>query len=295
MIFLKVKCPFCNSSEITYIRTLKSPINNKEYEHYYCKVCEIEFFYPLKFENIYEKESIKDYEFMHKGTRAIPPWTIEVINFVKEFNINLSGKKILDIGAGDGVNFIVLRRFFNVKPEQYYAIEIDRKSIETMRKRGIKNVINAFFGKEIINVMDGEFDIILATEVLEHQIAPREFLETAFSLLKDRGLIIITVPNRERFFIRYREAPTDLPPHHFLRFNKKFFQKNFSNNIIHLKEYKYKIPLLNRSRIISTKIIGKDSFWPIFIPLSSILNILDSIKGVGLIVAMKKGNNDGGK
>ncbi|HEC67278.1 MAG TPA: methyltransferase domain-containing protein [Candidatus Desulfofervidus auxilii] len=282
-----IKCPFCNNKNVIFKREIISPYNNKTYKHYYCKNCELEFFYPLVFENVYEFELLNDYALFHTGQRRIPVWTKEVIKVLKKLNINLKNKKILDIGAGDGNNYLALREEFNIIPDQYYAIELDKKSINTLKKRGITNIINKFFNSSLLDQLKTKFDVIMATEVLEHQVNPRDFLDTAFKRLKDDGIMVITVPNRDRFFIRYKEVPGDIPPHHFLRFNKKFFLKNFLKNLIHLNDYSLNAHFVIQAKLISQKILGTESLWYFFIIGTIFIRFLNLIKGGGLIVILK--------
>jgi len=282
-----VKCPFCSNKDVIFKRKIISPYNNKAYRHYYCRNCELEFFYPLVFENIYESELLEDYVLFHTGERKIPAWTKEMIKALKKLNINLENKKILDIGAGDGNNYLALREKFNITSDQYYAIEIDKKSINILKRRGVKHIINRFFNSSILNELKTKFNIILATEVLEHQINPKDFLDTAFKLLRDNGIMIITVPNRDRFFIKYKEVPGDLPPHHFLRFNKKFFSKNFSKNLIYLNDYPLNAPVVLQAKLISKKVLGTDFLWYFFVTGAIFMRFLNLIRGGGLIVIFK--------
>ena len=217
------KCPFCGSDNVKLKREILSPLNNRKYSHYYCKNCELEFFTPLVFENIYSNEKFDAYGNFHKGREEIPEWTKNVIAILKKLNISLKNKKILEVGAGDGINFIAFKKEFSISEDNYHAIELDEKSIKVCKKRGIKNITNEFFNKQILDKIDARFDAIICFEVLEHQINPKEFLDTCFKLLKKDGLLIITVPNGKMSFHKYKEIPGDIPPHHFLRFNKKFF------------------------------------------------------------------------
>ena len=278
-----MKCPFCKSNNTREIKRIKSWMNNKIYTLWFCKSCLLEFFTPLKFENV--THICPDYEEFHKGRKSVPEWTKEVIKFLKKHNIELKNKKILEIGAGDCVNFIALKNS-GLKNKNYYAVEIDEKAIKICKKRGINNIFHKFFNKKFKT--DIKFDIILCLEVLEHQTKPKEFLKKCFSLLKKDGLLIISVPNKDRFLLKERERG-DIPPHHFLRFNKSFFRKNFREKIMYIKTFRFKNKsILLTSKRISLKIIKTSSLWFLFIPLSLIIKILDSINGEGLIVVLRK-------
>ena len=288
----KVKCPFCGSEDLKFKRKIVSPINNKKYEHWLCKSCYLEFFTPLIFEKeVYVDEIHSSYKEFHRGNRTIPDWTLEVIKVLKnKFKIkNLSNKKILEVGAGDCINFVTFKKEFNISEENYYAIELDNKSVETCKKRGVINIINEFFDEKILDKIKDKFDIILCLEVLEHQIKPKEFLEVCFKLLKEDGILIITVPNRDRFFIKYsREVPWDIPPHHFLRFNKKFFIKNFNNKLIYTCCFNSKKDFYKSCKDVSKILFKNKNLWFLSIPIVTILRTLDVISPDHLLVILKK-------
>ena len=147
-----------------------SPLNNKKYRHYYCKSCELEFFMPLEFENIYSNEKFDAYKNFHSGREEAPEWTKNVIKVLKNLKITLKNKKILEVGAGDCINFVAFKNEFNISDFNYYVVELDEKSIKVCKERGIKNIINEFFNKKLFSKINIKFDIILCFEVLEHQI-----------------------------------------------------------------------------------------------------------------------------
>jgi 2-polyprenyl-3-methyl-5-hydroxy-6-metoxy-1,4-benzoquinol methylase len=274
------KCPFCFSTNLKLKRKIISPINNKEYFHYYCKNCELEFFTPLVFEDVYTTEIKKEYIYFHKGRKKIPEWTKNTIRILKKLGISLNNKKILEIGAGDCINFKAFKKEFNISNKDYYVIELDKKSTEVCKKKGIKNIINKFFDKKILNIINTKFDIILCFEVLEHQTNPKEFLETCFKLLNKDGLLIITVPNREMSFHKYKEIPGDIPPHHFLRFNKKFFVKNFKDKLVYVGIHRFKNKTIKKTcKILSYKFLKNYELWWIFIPFALFIRIFDIIAG----------------
>jgi len=163
-----------------------------------------------------------------------------MIKVIKKIKIKTDNKDILEIWAGDWINFKALKKCFGIKPNNYTIIELDTNSIDNCKKLWIINIYNEYFNKWILDKIKNKYDIIIITEVLEHQINPKEFFETIYQLLNKNWTIIITVPNRHRFFINNRSLDWDIPPHHFLRFSKKFFIKNFWKNIIYIKDYVFK-------------------------------------------------------
>lgn len=282
---MKEKCPWCLSESLVKLKEIVSWINDKKYVLWECKNCELQFFTPLKFEEIYSSEKCPDYKERHIGKKEIPEWTKEVVKFLKRKGISLENKKILEIGGGDCINFEAFKKV-GCNEENYYVIEIDKKSVKVCKERGVIHIINKFFDRNL--KINEKFDIIFCLEVLEHQTKPREFIEKTFSLLKKGGLLIITLPNRERAFLKEREKG-DIPPHHFLRFNKKFFAKNFKEKIVYIKTFNFKNkPISLTAKRVSFKLTRKENFWPFFILFSIMIKIIDKIKGEGLLVVIKK-------
>jgi len=295
---MNTMCPFCGGINLKELEEIVSPFNQKKYQLINCANCYLQFFIPLVFEDVYESEMMSAYVEFHKGRTSFPPWTREMLRIIRKFNIDLSHKKILEIGAGDGINYIALNEICRIEPQNYHVIELDSKSIEQCRLKGITKITNSVFNKTTVSKIDESFDIILILEVFEHQINPREFIQLVFKLLNQDGLVVLTVPNRERYF--FNEFQGDLPPHHFLRFNKSFFRRNFADQLFYLKDYssnqKYnKIKNLKPAALKLTSILKLNSqLWILFAPLIPLIRIIiDSmanIKGRGIIAILKPNN-----
>jgi 2-polyprenyl-3-methyl-5-hydroxy-6-metoxy-1,4-benzoquinol methylase len=286
---LKLNCPYCKKNKIKYIRKLKSNINNKYYDLNYCLNCGLEFFSPLIFENIYETELCEAYSSHHNGKKSYLEWTKELIFTLKKFNLNYKNLSILDVGAGDCINYKALKEFFHISNENYTAIELDNKSCLICKKRGVKNIIPKKFDNKILkDFKKNSFDIIISTEVIEHQIDLKDYVDTLFNLIKPGGFIFLTTPNRDRLFLKLREqVGGDVPPNHFLRFNKTFFKKNFKKNLIYINEYSFN-NIKGFSVSISLKLFSNGKFWMFFIPISIIYKFFSIFKPDGLVIVLSK-------
>ena len=294
-------CPFCQSNNVDKLKDITSPFNQKNYELINCYDCYLQFFTPLIFEQeIYEAEINQQYIDFHKGRRFFPAWTNEMIRVIKKLKINLNDKTILEIGAGDGINYTALNEISHIKPINYYAIELDSKSIEQCRLKGITNIVHSIFNEAIVSSINKKFGIILILEVFEHQTNPRKFIKWVFDLLNSDGLIIMTVPNRERYFIKYDKElgkMGDFPPHHFLRFNRSFFLRNFNNRLYYLKDYytgskynKFKNVKESALKLVSVFKMNK-RLWILVAPFVPVIrymiDIFDKIVGGGIIIVLK--------
>jgi len=74
--------------------------------------------------------------------------------------------------------------------------------------------------KEYEKTTSDKFDLIIATEVIEHLEDPNDFLETCIRLLKPYGYIILTTPDKD-YSERNSIWQTDPPPVHISWIGKK--------------------------------------------------------------------------
>jgi 2-polyprenyl-3-methyl-5-hydroxy-6-metoxy-1,4-benzoquinol methylase len=283
-----IQCPFCFSKDTDTKESMVSDINNKKYTLHTCSNCGIHFFTPLKFENVYENEKDTSYIPFHKGRTELPSWSVKISKVLRKTSPNIKKKTILDVGAGDSINYKMLTESFGISSNNYYALELDKKSLASAKKRGVKNIIHQYFDKSILKIKQ-RFDVIIASEVLEHQVDPKEFMETCFEMLNKNGILIITVPNRKRMFFKFRSVPEDCPPHHFLRFDKAFFRNNFKGKIILVDHYGYGLRHFKDScKVISKTALRTEALWLMFTPVVFAMRLFDSFKGTGIIAVMKK-------
>jgi len=117
--------------------------------------------------------------------------------------LNLSpSSKILDVGTSCGANLEMLKRmgFQNVE-----GVDVEPSAIEMCSQKGL-TVSLADAGREL-PFADDSFDLIIATDILEHidddTIAMKDFIR----ILRPGGLLFVTVPAFQFMLGRYeREA-----------------------------------------------------------------------------------------
>ncbi len=99
--------------------------------------------------------------------------------------------KILEVGCGAGH---ILEK---VRKGKLYGIDISEIQIERTKKRmGDKVELKKAPG-ENIPYEDKFFDKILCSEVIEHVIDPREVLKEISRVLKDNGILSLSIPNED--------------------------------------------------------------------------------------------------
>jgi 2-polyprenyl-3-methyl-5-hydroxy-6-metoxy-1,4-benzoquinol methylase len=119
--------------------------------------------------------------------------TVNTLNVdrIKIFNdmVNGIGKdlQILDVGCGDGVISEPLMRI------GHFVAAVDLPTVATSAHKCRVSSIMAG-DAETLAFADGSFDLVIASEVLEHLWAPESFINEASRTLKPRGHLIIETP-----------------------------------------------------------------------------------------------------
>lgn len=186
-------------------------INN--FSLYRCILCDLEFFES-------DEDMISYYDDIYLEGR----YFTDILNWAQKkfFEEKITYKRLLEIGIGNGV-------FLNKAKEkgyEVYGIDLVQENIKFAKEKfGLENIfctsLNEF--KKETNL---KFDIIVFFDVLEHIKEPITFIQDIKELLKERGIIILSVPNRERFIDTLEK---DFPPNHLTRWNRtslKFLLEN---------------------------------------------------------------------
>ncbi|MDO4866002.1 MAG: class I SAM-dependent methyltransferase [Clostridia bacterium] len=104
----------------------------------------------------------------------------------------LEGKKIIEIGCGQGEFLQVLGEF----PVQGFGIEHSEALVEKARAKGL-NVWKAFTETAETELSGAPYDAFLSFNFLEHQPDPNAMLRCIYNNLTDDGYGLITVPSLE--------------------------------------------------------------------------------------------------
>lgn len=141
--------------------------------------------------------------------------------------------KILDIGCATG-NFLGEMKRFGW---DCFGIEPDKKSAEYATMTYELQIFNGYLDE--IHFPDNYFDVITMWDVLEHTKDPRLIITEVFRILKNGGLLFLSLPNSnslERFIFGPYWLGWDIPRHYttFNNFNIiDFLSKyGFSNTTV---------------------------------------------------------------
>ncbi len=114
-------------------------------------------------------------------------------NYEKMFSqiveITPERSRVLDVGCGPG---LLLQRLRDAKRCIPYGLDISKKAISALNRAGIEGKV-AKLPK--FPFPDNFFDVVIATEVLEHVTSPSKTVKTMCRKLRDGGLLIVSVPD----------------------------------------------------------------------------------------------------
>ena len=168
---------------------------------------------------------------------------LETLNFLKKYD--LKGKKVLEIGAGT----LHLSEYLASKGASVTALDMSEELKQSHKGlpvtlRDSITCIEADFLKH--DFKSKNFDVIIAMEVLEHVEEEELFLEKVKKLLKDKGIIIISVPAHMSMWSKHDEAVG-----HLRRYEKDDFERVVG--FLDIKDYEllaYGYPWINISRYL---------------------------------------------
>jgi ubiquinone/menaquinone biosynthesis C-methylase UbiE len=168
---------------------------------------------------------------------------LEILNFLKKYD--LKGKKVLEIGAGT----LHLSEYLASKGASVTALDMSEELKQSHKGlpvtlRDSITCIEADFLKH--DFKSKNFDVIIAMEVLEHVEEEKLFLEKVKKLLKDKGIIIISVPAHMSMWSKHDEAVG-----HLRRYDSEDFKR--VAGVLGVKNYQllsYGWPWININRYL---------------------------------------------
>ena len=140
-----------------------------------------------------------------------------IINNSIRKNIIKKNAKILDYGAGSGVNILMLSKFGKIYIYEPHIIT--KKHLKKKFNNKKYNFVNSLKNKK--------FDLIILADVLEHIKNDYKTIRILSKNLNKNGKILITVPAFQGLFTH-----KDIVLNHYRRYNISRIKKVFKNFII---------------------------------------------------------------
>ncbi|MBU2554439.1 MAG: methyltransferase domain-containing protein, partial [Bacteroidetes bacterium] len=250
-----VECPLCCATPELKHKKYPGYQEPATFKIYHCPECNTAFSLPMT-------ESISIYENIYKNGDLVPGYDrywkyaqkvketenpIEYLSDVEEIywgvkealSLIVKDKetsKILEIGSGLGyLTYSLIKANYDV-----IGLDISKTAV----KQAVKNYGNHYICEDLFKyvILNAEsFDVIILTEVIEHVVKPKYFVEAILKLLKPGGQIILTTPNKS-FYPADIIWHTELPPIHYWWFSEESIKHiagtfNLEVKFINFKKY----------------------------------------------------------
>lgn len=106
--------------------------------------------------------------------------------------------RVLDVGCGTGNVTVIANQD---RHNDIVGVEPDASRAAIARSRGL-SVHTAMLDEQLQREL-GLFDVVMSSDVLEHTVAPEEFLALLRRSLKPGGLLLLSVPNVAHWSMRW--------------------------------------------------------------------------------------------
>jgi len=321
-------CPVCKFKKTRMIfKKYPGYLEGTTFKIYECTNCDIQFISTKELDNkiydqIYSNKNTPGYDRylnyarnvkIHKNPLKYLSEQEESYFPCFQFIKNKSKLEILEVGCGYGY----LTYALNKANHNVIGIDISREAINYAKS----HFGNTFLQTNLKNYKPKrKFDLIIATELIEHLSDPTKFISLCLNLLKIDGKILLTTPNKN-YYGKRAIWKTDLPPIHTIWLSKNSFryiaQKynanyKFKINTQYTNKYQNKLvdlllskfnnsprSTLNKSgKPYTDKLIKKVTFKriirnlilsaPIRCPSNYILNLFNAESQVLTVIIIKK-------
>jgi len=189
------QCPLCSSAKINlFIKSYDFETNSGEYCIYKCFHCGIHFTNPIPIEEDLPKlYSVKTKDSPHNNVLVSNLRSFHFQHFLSKILSKFGGScDVLDFGSGDGF-------FANECRKNKYCNSITATDFQEccphFLKKHVDEIKVLYFNYANFYNVSRKYDVIFLRNVFEHIIDPKKFLRRLRSKLKEKGEIVVEVPN----------------------------------------------------------------------------------------------------
>lgn len=130
-----------------------------------------------------------------------------------------AGGRLLDVACGDGTFLLRARE----AGYEVTGLDASEHRIPRAQARGLPRIVCGT-AERFAGTWAGRFDVVTCFHTLEHAADPSAFLAVLCRFARPGGLIVLGVPNAQRFVARLRHEAWDYPPHHLTRWTPRSMQ-----------------------------------------------------------------------
>lgn len=143
----------------------------------------------------------RKYDIHQKGQRYFEkfddPYSSHTLVWNRLQQEGVAGRKVLELGVGDAS----LTRRLKEAGAVVDGVEVDPLYVE-LAKPYCRQIFSGDLNDVRALGLEGEYDIIVAADVLEHLIDPEQVLAQLKTRIKKGGLLIVSLPNIANVYIR---------------------------------------------------------------------------------------------
>ena len=130
--------------------------------------------------------------------RRISPLRLFIFNILNTaplaHGLNFHGFQVLDIGCGGGGSESVVQQ----SGGKWVGLDVNPECVQAFETRGFSCLQGT--PESICDEPGSLYDMILASQVIEHSHAPGDFLKACHKLLKPTGTMVLSTPNADSRF-----------------------------------------------------------------------------------------------
>jgi SAM-dependent methyltransferase len=122
------------------------------------------------------------------ATAQVRPLNVERLEIISDIFDELGDDlQVLDVGCGDGsIGHVVSEMGHSV-----FSVELPKAATVALR-RGVSPIVAG--DAEHLSFSSTSFDVVVASEVVEHLWNPMKLLEESYRVLRDEGFLMISTP-----------------------------------------------------------------------------------------------------